>query len=448
MKLAELLARPVPEPWQDGGKLPWNDPGFSARMLREHLDQRHDRASRRGESIDRHVTWLHSHVLDARPARVLDLGCGPGLYTQRLAALGHRCVGIDFSPASIAHARAEAERGRLGCVYRFADLRAGGFGTGFDAALLLSGELNTFAPVEAKALLAAARDALLPGGALVLEVHRESFVRAVGARPPGWFSAAESVFSDAPHLVLRESFWHELERAATERWFVSDVGLRRLAEPTSARRRRTPGTTTRPSCRARDSRAARCTRRSIRRRATRPTACSCSSGAGHDERRPSSSGPSRSRGSTTRSGSSRRPTSARARAFLLDGSLLPAAVLRPAHPLRGRVRAEARELRPPGRSGVPARRRPRRALPRVRRRAARRPGLPHVRHASGGRGLAGVELAEPHFAAFAFSRSSTIFSAKRWVQKSIAACTSPHCHTAACWTAPPPPRRSIAAARS
>ena len=137
-----------------------------------------------------------------------------------------------------------------------------------------------------------------------------------------------------------------------------------------------------------------------------------------------------------------------ARAFLLDGSLLPPEFF----DLRTRFAGEfVQKLVNYGlrvARGVPARRAARRALPRVRRRAARRPRLPHVRHASGGRGLAGVELAETHFAAFAFSRSSTIFSAKRCVQKSIAACTSPHCHVAACWTAPPPPRRSIAAARS
>ena len=57
----------------------------------------------------------------------------------------------------------------------------------------------------------------------MLEVHRESFVRAP-ERPASWFSAAESVFGDAPHLVLRESFWHERECAATERWFVSEAG--------------------------------------------------------------------------------------------------------------------------------------------------------------------------------------------------------------------------------
>ena len=41
-------------------------------------------------------------------ARVLDLGCGPGLYVHRLSAMGCECVGMDFSPASIRHASESA----------------------------------------------------------------------------------------------------------------------------------------------------------------------------------------------------------------------------------------------------------------------------------------------------------------------------------------------------
>jgi 2-polyprenyl-3-methyl-5-hydroxy-6-metoxy-1,4-benzoquinol methylase len=78
-------------------------------MLHEHLSQDHDAASRRGATIDRQVAWIHGALLLAgTPTRVLDLGCGPGLYAERLAALGHRCVGVDVSPASIAFARARA----------------------------------------------------------------------------------------------------------------------------------------------------------------------------------------------------------------------------------------------------------------------------------------------------------------------------------------------------
>ena len=121
------MDRDPPVPWSDGGKIPWSDPAFSARMLREHLLQVHDRASRRFETVDRHVQWIHQSLLGAGPGRVLDRGCGPGLYTSRLASRGHRCVGIDYSPASIEYARSQAEGEGLDCEYRLQDLLAGGY---------------------------------------------------------------------------------------------------------------------------------------------------------------------------------------------------------------------------------------------------------------------------------------------------------------------------------
>ncbi len=124
MNLLEIVNRaPVPEPWSEGEKIPWNDPGFSRRMLAEHLSQAHDAASRRGSKIDAHVDWIDRVVLDAHPSRILDLGCGPGLYTSRLAERGHTCLGIDFSPASIEHATGTASSEDLDCAYRLGDIR-------------------------------------------------------------------------------------------------------------------------------------------------------------------------------------------------------------------------------------------------------------------------------------------------------------------------------------
>ena len=104
--LLDIINRiPEPRPWTEGDNIPWDDPDFSERMLAEHLSQEHDLASRRSETIDQHVEWIFSSVLGSRPARLLDLACGPGLYAYRLARQGCEYVGIDFSPASIRHAR-------------------------------------------------------------------------------------------------------------------------------------------------------------------------------------------------------------------------------------------------------------------------------------------------------------------------------------------------------
>ena len=111
MNLSDIVKHPSkPVPWAEGENIPWHDPAFSERMLAEHLTQDHDLASRRKETIDKHVQWIHNELLGKQPMRILDLGCGPGLYTSRLAALGHECVGIDYSPASIQYAEKHAKR--------------------------------------------------------------------------------------------------------------------------------------------------------------------------------------------------------------------------------------------------------------------------------------------------------------------------------------------------
>src|SRR5512137_2029703 len=101
-------------------------------MLREHLSQAHDAASRRSSIIDEQVEWIHRVVLNNRSSHILDLGCGPGLYSSRLAQRDHTCVGIDFGPASIAYAREIARKQQLACDYRLEDIRHADYGTGYD----------------------------------------------------------------------------------------------------------------------------------------------------------------------------------------------------------------------------------------------------------------------------------------------------------------------------
>ncbi len=223
--LDELLGRTPPDPTNEEAKIPWHDPAFSERMLRVHLSQLNDQASRRFEIVDEQVAWLHDSVLGGKAARVLDLGCGPGFYTSRLAERGHSCLGVDFSPSSIAHAQAEAHEKGLDCRYVQSDvLEFDAGGEPFDLVLILYGELNTFGPTALDRLLATARNALAPGGHVVLEPSREELPRTIGEQPASWNANAEGLFADAPHLVLRETFWFEEKRASVERYFVITEG--------------------------------------------------------------------------------------------------------------------------------------------------------------------------------------------------------------------------------
>ncbi len=219
--LSDILTRPLPpKPWSEGEKIPWNDDAFSSRMLNEHLTQSHNLASRRFEIIDKQVKWIYAAALKGRPGLVLDMGCGPGLYAERLARFGCRVVGIDFSPASISYARETAAAYGLDCDYILGDLRKTPFGESFDAAIFLYGEFNVFRAEEAKLLLAKAFSALKPGGVLLIEPHEKSMVEFIGRTPSEWSARESGLFSEKPHLLLTEHFYDEQSKTATTRYFT------------------------------------------------------------------------------------------------------------------------------------------------------------------------------------------------------------------------------------
>ncbi len=94
-KLRNLDKRPTL--FEPGEPLFWDDPHISSEMLKAHLDPEIDAASRKPATIDLTCDWLVGHFRLRPGDRVLDLGCGPGLYTSRLAKRGLKVTGIDYS---------------------------------------------------------------------------------------------------------------------------------------------------------------------------------------------------------------------------------------------------------------------------------------------------------------------------------------------------------------
>lgn len=230
-KLLDLIARTQhPEPWTEGEKIAWDNPEFSQRILREHLSQEHDEASRRIELIDEHIRWIHEDLLKKKTVRVLDLCCGPGFYTSRLAGLGHACTGIDFSPAAIEYARQVESESVHGCSYIQEDIRTAAYGKNYNLVMMLFGELNVFKPKDAQQLIKKAFQALKVGGILLLETHAFSAVQTIGEQGPSWYSEEKGLFSDKPHFVLSESFWDEERMIATTRHFIVDAKTETVAQ--------------------------------------------------------------------------------------------------------------------------------------------------------------------------------------------------------------------------
>ena len=233
MHLTDILGATVPPaPWEEGDNLPWNDPDISKRFLKQHLSQETDDSSRRLVVIDAHTDWIWAEVLRGGSCRVLDLGCGPGLYTTRLARWGCSCKGIDFSPASIEYANALASEDGLDATHILGDIRATPFGRDpFQLVMMIYGVFNVFHREEAEAILRRAFESLETGGRLLLEPITRDEVRRLGQEPRHWHRSRAGLLNEEPYLFLKESFWDEAVGVATQRFYAvtQDSVARRYA---------------------------------------------------------------------------------------------------------------------------------------------------------------------------------------------------------------------------
>ncbi|MGD8564177.1 MAG: class I SAM-dependent methyltransferase [Desulfarculaceae bacterium] len=222
-KLIEIMkdAPPAEGLWEDGYKIPWHEPGFSRRMLREHLSQEHDLASRRQEVITGQAAWIAERFLGQGKCRILDLGCGPGLYAPHLTQAGHAYYGIDFSPASIEHARHNFA-GKGQCEFVLGDVCRADYGQDYDLAMMLFGEINVFSPDECTRILAKAHEALTPSGRLFLEAHTPEAVRELGCGS-SWYKSSGGLFSEQPHVCLTENHWYQDQAVALQIFHVVDL---------------------------------------------------------------------------------------------------------------------------------------------------------------------------------------------------------------------------------
>ena len=189
-------------------------------MLKIHLDDSTHMASRSIEIINRHVDWLCDLLdgCDTPPggARILDVGCGPGLYCHELARRGHTALGFDIAPAPLRYARETAAAQGLDCSFANADLEAldlAGFVEegSLDAITFWFGEFQSFPPPVVRTFLPRLAALLRPGGIFVLEYqHWDSYPREDIQQ---WDACDSSPFLDAPQLWLQEYHWDEEQQA-------------------------------------------------------------------------------------------------------------------------------------------------------------------------------------------------------------------------------------------
>jgi SAM-dependent methyltransferase len=216
-KLFHLLQKPAL--WQRSAKPFWDDEHISKGMLEAHLNPDWDAASRKHSFIDASVKWL-SGVIPAH-GKILDIGCGPGLYTKRLSDMGYSVTGMDFSKRSIEYAKSQDSITEY--IYKnYLELDYTGV---FDAILLIYGDFAALTPDERRTLIPKVNKALKPGSLFVLDVFTEKQFAKSKSNKTSWKLCNNGGFWSAePHICLEATYLYDNNTVAVDQYIVITSG--------------------------------------------------------------------------------------------------------------------------------------------------------------------------------------------------------------------------------
>ncbi|WP_066173619.1 class I SAM-dependent methyltransferase [Bacillus marinisedimentorum] len=204
-----------------GEPLFWNDPHISKQMLEAHLHPDWEAASKQHATIDQEVEWLTEYLNLQQRDRVLDLGCGPGLYSRRFHQKGLDVTGIDYSQNSIAYAKKDAEAKSFSIEYIYQDYLKIDYEEAFDAIFLIYYDIGALTNAERDLLLEKVHRALKPGGSFVFDVI-SSHPRNVKPLQSSFRIHETGFWRDGCHMELAETFHYPEEDTFLDQTIIVD----------------------------------------------------------------------------------------------------------------------------------------------------------------------------------------------------------------------------------
>lgn len=227
-QLEKINTRPRPFEFYTAADL-WTDEYISKQMLRFHLDPHVDIASRKAAFIDRSVAWIISEF-DLGPGKaVADFGCGPGLYTQRLARCGAAVTGIDFSENSLEYARRQAQDEKLAIEYVRQNYLEFDTQRRFDLITLIMCDYTPLSPEQRRLLRARFKALLKPGGAVLLDAYSMKALEEKEEKTAFWIEPENNFWSPEKCYSFLNVFKYEEEKLSLDKHtIVEKDGVRTI----------------------------------------------------------------------------------------------------------------------------------------------------------------------------------------------------------------------------
>ncbi|MDR0306288.1 MAG: class I SAM-dependent methyltransferase [Chitinispirillales bacterium] len=195
----------------------WTDEYISKSLLENQLDESTNAASRMPSNRRDIVNWINSKI---KPnSRIIDLGCGPGLYAYELGKLEHYVMGIDFNKESIEFGK--RNKSIKGIVeYKYSDYIKDNIDGIYNVAMMIFCDFSALVPNEQKILLQKISTLLADDGIFIFDVFgKAEFEKQKNGRT--WYvSNGNDFWSSEPYFLMKETKLFEAEFSVGTRYYL------------------------------------------------------------------------------------------------------------------------------------------------------------------------------------------------------------------------------------
>ena len=226
-KLKEINSRPAPFQFYTADEL-WANEHTSKQMLEYHLNEAIDVSSRNKGFIERSVGWIVSQFCVDDTTEIADFGCGPGLYSKRLAERGAKVTGIDFSENSLRYANEVAEQEGLSIDYIHANYLEFETSKKFDLIIMIMCDFCALSPEQRKTMLSKFYSLLKPGGSVLLDVYSLNSFNRKEESATYELNQLNRFWSPDDYYCFVNSFKYEEEMVTLDKYTIIEESRTRI----------------------------------------------------------------------------------------------------------------------------------------------------------------------------------------------------------------------------
>ncbi len=202
----------------------WTNEHTAQQMLQYHLNDDIEASSRNSNFIEKSCSWI-AEKFKINEKKVIDFGCGPGLYASRLAQKGALVTGIDFSENSINYARTAAKEKGLNIDYIVSDYLDFETAEKFDLITMIMCDFCALSLAQRKTLLGKFKAILKPEGSILMDVYSLSAFDRKSESATYEKNQLFSFWSPNDYYAFVNTFKYEDEKVLLDKYTIYEADI-------------------------------------------------------------------------------------------------------------------------------------------------------------------------------------------------------------------------------